>query len=255
MAIEQKTIRSIGELLESLGPICRRAKIVWFRGHSDSSWHLEPQLSRKGLLDSEMQLMKRFKQNAFQFLPHVPQDEWEWMFLMQHYGVYTRLLDWTESPLFGLYFALLEDCFKPKSRKPPAALWCLFPRKLNEASGLVLNPPDDIPAFGDDKELNDYLPTNIQGQSASTRGPLAIIVPRQFGRVYAQLGVATIFHKGAKRIEDLEDTHQRQEHLVKLNIPRNSVSRLKRELALLKVDRLTVFPQLENVAAHAIEGV
>ena len=120
MALEEYTIKSIAELLDSLGTICSRAKTVWFRGHGDKSWRLEPALSRQDKLAAEIQLMKRFKQNAFQFLPHVPQGEWEWMFLMQHYGVPTRLLDWTESPLVGLYFALLEDCFKDGSTKPPA---------------------------------------------------------------------------------------------------------------------------------------
>ena len=119
----------------------------------------------------------------------------------------------------------------------------------------MLKPPDDIPAFGDDEELKDYLPSRVQGQGTSSKNPLAIIVPRQFGRVYAQLCVSTILHREAKRIDALKDSQEEQKHLVKLKIPRRSVSRLKRELAFLKVDKLTVFPELENVAAHAIEGL
>ena len=69
-----------------------------------------------------MQLIKRFKQNAFQFLDLVPKDEWEWIFLMQHYRVPTRLLDWTESPLIGLYFAVSDKAVKRV--QTAAALWC-----------------------------------------------------------------------------------------------------------------------------------
>jgi hypothetical protein len=153
MAFEEYDIASVAELLERLAHLATRAKVIWFRGHSRTGWHLEPGLSRIGKLAAETQVTKRFKQNAYQFLSHIPQHEWEWMFLMQHYGVPTRLLDWTENPLIALYFATREDGFEAGERRPGAAMWCLFPRKLNEMSGIALRSPDDILAFGEEEEL------------------------------------------------------------------------------------------------------
>jgi FRG domain-containing protein len=255
MAVEEYPISSVADLLERLPQIYKREKKVWFRGHSSEHWHLEPSLSRHRLLDSEIQLIKQFKQNAFQFLDRPPESEADWIFLMQHYGVYTRLLDWTESPLVGLYFALLDsEEFINKSTKPAAALWCLYPCKLNEISGIVLKPRDDIPAFGHEKELDDYLPSIVRS-GISTKDPVAIMAPRKFARVYAQKGVFTILHRESVCIEDLKDTKDGQEHLVKLRIPRKSIHRLRRELLHLGIDKVAVFPQLENVAEKVVEDL
>ena len=254
MPAEEFEINSVGDLLKQLEEVNRSAKVVWFRGHARGSWHLEPTLSRQGKLDAELQLTKRFKQNAFQFLNHVPSEEWEWMFIMQHYGVPTRLLDWTENPLIALYFATRDDGFKKGERRPAAAIWVLYPRKLNEMSGIAMRSPDDIPAFGDDHELEDYLPSRVS-QGNLSKNPLAIIATRQFGRVVAQQGVFTIMHREARKIEELRDTNGASAHVRKLVIPRKSVVSIRRELHLLRINKLFVFPQLENAAEEAVLGL
>ena len=47
--------------------------------------------------------------------------------MMQHYGAPTRLLDWTESPLLALYFAL-----KQNYGYYDAAIWMLNPSALTK---------------------------------------------------------------------------------------------------------------------------
>lgn len=102
----QTTITSVAELLDALR---QRSpdEIVWYRGHTSSDWDLLPSIARPPRsISAELTVLKRFKQNAYPFLSSPPSTEWEWLFLMQHYGAPTRLLDWTDSPLIGLYFAV-----------------------------------------------------------------------------------------------------------------------------------------------------
>lgn len=247
-------VASIAELLSALEKVYRSNELVWFRGHADQTWHLEPSLSRSGKLQNEIQLAKRFQQNAWQFLDHVPEKEWEWMFLMQHYAVPTRLLDWSESLLIALYFALQDASIGSKLAQ--ATVWCLYPNKLNAISKVVLTPPEDIPSFGAEEGLlDDYLPSRVHGATVVSKNPLAIVAPRRFQRVYAQQGVFTIMHRERCRLEDLHDEKGRQDHLVKLRIPKKGVTRMRKELLRLRVNKLAVFPQLENVAEAAKDGI
>jgi len=98
----------------------------WWRGHADASWRLVPGVHRADHGPFyEANIATKFAQRAPTRHPNTPPEGAlaSWLFLMQHYGLPTRLLDWTESPLLATYFAVSEEGHATED----GALWALDP--------------------------------------------------------------------------------------------------------------------------------
>lgn len=241
-----ETILSVGQMLDVLKRQAPDKTVVWFRGHSIGKWELVPSLARnKKHLAAEAALRKRFIQNAIPHLDRTPTEEWEWMFMMQHHRAPTRLLDWSESPLTALYFAVEED----KHLKSDAAVWCLDPLALNDEAGIKSFAfRHEIPSFGIDDVLNSYLPSRVDA-SPAVMSPVAIMGPRNTARMAAQLGVFTINHRLHTPVEAIGAAN----HAWRWTIPAAAKKDIRRELALLGFTALTLFPELDRVADVAKE--
>ena len=243
------TVSSIGEVLGQLEKQYEpQTDTVWFRGHSNGTWSLTPSLYRDDFkLEHESTLMTRFKQNALPLLDYRPNSSWEWMFLMRHHGCPTRLLDWTESPLVALYFACQEDSAHDQK---DGHLWCLLPTALNEHWGMTGTHLGDIPAFGSDI-LNDYSHQSVVHARGIRKSPAAAIAPREAGRMTVQQSVFTIHHVDTEPVETSGDTN----HVWRLVIPSASKSSLRKQLATLGINRLSIFSDLDSVGHFAKQAI
>jgi len=177
-----------------------------------------------------------------------PKESFDWLFLMQHYGVPTRLLDWSESPLVALYFAVDSSSEHFDS---DAALWVLFPTRLNKNANIHNKEEEDyIPSF-EDPELQSYSINSLEANTRLQLQPVATIATRNNPRIQAQLGVFTIHHNQTTPIEEVGDGS----HVVKITIPSASKAHIKKQLALLGYTKFQLFPELSSIGDIIKEGL
>jgi len=240
-----RQINSIGELVEHLrGDLHGYGGPVWFRGQGVSSWRLEPKLLRGAAGLSETHFINRFKQNASFLLDKAPLGEFDWLFLMQHYAMQTRLLDWSESPLVGLYFAVEEESHQGEE----GALWALMPTLLNSKSNYRPAYEHEVPSF-DDEYMQNYQPGTIAREQRSSLYPVAAIARRNSSRMHAQQGVFTISHRENHRIEDVGQEGAARDHVWRYLIPAGVKIQFRQDLKLLGFTRFHLFPELASIAA------
>jgi hypothetical protein len=100
---------NFAQLLDAVETFQSESTVSWYRGCHDKGHKLEPTLYRhktkkkiQEIADLETDVTTRFVQRSLPFLQRTLTNDWDKLFLMQHYGVPTRLLDWSENPFVAI---------------------------------------------------------------------------------------------------------------------------------------------------------
>lgn len=112
----------------------------WYRGQKNDCPPI-PGILREPRFN-EFEITRTFRNRALSFehrnVPETGRLD-KWLFLMQHHGAPTRLLDWSESLLVAIFVALMDfDPAIDKNKHP--TVWVLNPRELNLLSGIDVLP-------------------------------------------------------------------------------------------------------------------
>jgi len=218
---------------------------LWFRGHTNAEWKLTPKLYREQFDGAdEAEIRHEFQSRALQLIQtRLPTNKWEWYFLMQHYGVPTRLLDWTENALIAMYFAVQDH---PATFD--AALWVLDPSWLNRK----LRRRIEGAMLPDWEEAQSYLPeleAAFRGKRVTATLPAAIEPPYVDRRLSAQSSRFVIFGKtrDLMRTKAARKPVARERHVDKINIPKEDIKEIQADLDHYGITAASVFPDLSGL--------
>lgn len=213
-------------------------EVIWYRGHPNVDHYLLASLLRyKNGLNKEKYLFDSFQKFSDRIFKRRA-SEWETLFEMQHYGVPTRLLDWTESFGVALFFASYYNDRHGTGKD--AAIYLLSPHRLNKCSGInrVYRIPEDEASFS-------YKGIYWTQTPFAASAPIAIEPIFINDRMLAQRGMFTVHHDGIRPLEaDFPQAVQ------KVLIPNNLMDAALDFLRLTNINEYSVFPDLAGIAGY-----
>lgn len=245
--IQSYTATNVSSLLDAVVKSTRDFdhRTFWWRGQASIGWKVHPALYHKGVAGNEANMAVRFLNYARVRHREAPdiRDGPAWLFLMQHYGLPTRLLDWTQSPLIAAHFAVREE----KSQEQDGVVWGLQPTLLNKeqaGSESILGVGNKIvrPLFD---EAWKAVP-----RDHSKAKVFAITAQHVDVRQMVQSSEFTL-HGTAHPIEELPSADR---FVIRIKIPSTAKCEMKQMLNLLHIKDSYLFPDLEHLAKELQEN-
>ncbi|HOI73377.1 MAG TPA: FRG domain-containing protein [Syntrophales bacterium] len=210
-----------------------------------------------GIIDLEVKLIRDFARRYHLYSGSTPPQKGntlEWLSLMQHYGVPTRLTDFTYSFMNAVFFALEEkgNCLCPIGNCTCPSVWVIDRIKLLEEADKLIkasmnNLKDPINSYNEKRDKKSFRDLFINEQPKKFVYP---VNPIRFNdRLTNQQGV--FLTPGDVRCtfkENLKAIPKSETIMVRVAISDSKRSDILERLHRLGINRASLFPGLEGYA-------
>ena len=230
----------------------------WFRGQPNTDWPLTPGILRtlpkrskravREDLREELVLRQEFERRGRQLSTEQPQNCWEWYFLMQHYGVPTRLLDWTDGALIALYFAVRPRSKEEGATRADSAVWVIDPWYLNAARrGISYEPRVEEGVLSPAQVPREYFPLTEEDLCGMPSDPIAVHPPQMARRLAVQRSRFILFGADPTGIETVMGGDRRFHKII---MRQYSLRSMFWDLQTCGISQSTLFPDLEGLGSE-----
>jgi len=254
------TGRRILSGMECAVDLARTLRRSWFRGHSRCFNMLDPGIFRRTIYPNyyyesgkniEAFFIEEFMRHAPLLTEKVPgnDDYVSWLFLMQHHGLPTKLLDWTENALIALYFAVCDDT------ESDGELWALNPSSLNAHNSIDGIPSLDHPfvrylaeepLYKVSEKQNLMRKIGLNPTKDCYFQQIAIKPNMFFPRMAAQSGAFTM-HPNPYTCMPIQELLIDERDLVRYIIPSRYKEDIFQDLVALGIKPVTLFQDLDSL--------
>jgi hypothetical protein len=228
----------------------------WFRGEANVAYDLIPGTHRlaggiRARLDYELDLRSDFDLKSFPYLAGMNGGEkWSRYALMQHYGLPTRLLDWSDGLAVATWFAVCAAKPTGSASDTDASVWMLDPQILNHEAhrrfGAYIADPGDSIAKG-------YLCSVDKPRDPAHLAPLAMRIPLNSPRITSQRGYFTVCGRSGTPINRwaaMQGSSAANRMLARATIPARRLFEVKRQLRIIGITGATLFPEMASLCSE-----
>jgi hypothetical protein len=247
--ITPTAVDSLGAIVDAVMTTATvHGRHLWYRGQQHVDWDVQASIHRDYTAGDERNLTNQFRSRAGMRYQRTPAhgDQAAWLSLMQHYGLPTRLVDWTRSPLVAAYFAVEQYVADHLADTPEhdAVIWILRPHVLNRLKGGT----DVTPSINGDL-CRPLLSPAFDHEAAEQSLVRAVMGSETDLRLFVQQGCFTI-HADRTPLNRM-DGHAR--FLDALVIPAAHIRRVANELDVCSFRTGDIFPDLGHLATELRE--
>ena len=255
--IREVRIQSVGDLMPLLSEqeyrrdLDRYRSPFLYRGMPNTGFKMATSLRRncKTLQKTlEPAILNNFAKYAIRQDPTVSRNIWQCMITGQHNGLPTRLLDWSQSPLIGLHFAVTEKDLEEMEdhdcmvwRIDMQELYSLLPDRYQTAVNRTHSTIFNVKMLAGVTESLEQYDKDMKDQAMVIIEP-----PSTNDRIINQYSFFSIIPTDMTDIEDFLD--RRTEHTVKYIIDRHLRWRVRDMLDQLNISERIVYPGLDGLS-------